>query len=98
MKHSEDDFVFIGEKNKPIESRVFYKYYQEVMEIAEIDDCNFHTLRHTFATRCIEKSMDILMVSRTLGHSNISTTLNKYSHLLPKHQIACMEKLDEGDY
>ena len=39
MKHSEDDFVFIGEKNKPIESRVFYKYYQEVMEIAEIDDC-----------------------------------------------------------
>ena len=98
MKHSEDDFVFIGEKNKPIEPRVFYKYYQEVMEIAEIDDCNFHTLRHTFATRCIEKGMDILMVSRTLGHSNISTTLNKYSHLLPKHQIACMEKLDEGYY
>ncbi len=92
--HSKDDFVFVGEKNKPIEPRVFYKYYQEVMEIAGIDGANFHTLRHTFTTRCIENGMDILMVSRTLGHSNISTTLNKYSHLMPKHQKACMEKLE----
>ena len=92
--HSEEDFVFVGAKNKAIEPRVFYKYYQEVMENAGIEDCNFHTLRHTFATRCIENGADILMVSRTLGHSNISTTLNKYSHLLPKHQKACMEKLE----
>ncbi len=92
--HSEEDFVFIGAKNKPIEPRTFYKYYQEVMTIAGIEDCNFHTLRHTFATRCIENGADILMVSRTLGHSNISTTLNKYSHLLPKHQKACMDKLE----
>lgn len=94
FNHSEEDFVFVGTKNKPIEPRVFYKYYQEVMEIAGIEDANFHTLRHTFTTRCIENGMDILMVSRTLGHSNISTTLNKYSHLLPKHQKACMEKLE----
>lgn len=94
FNHSEEDFVFVGTKNKPIEPRIFYKYYQEVMEIAGIEDSNFHTLRHTFTTRCIENGMDILMVSRTLGHSNISTTLNKYSHLLPKHQKACMEKLE----
>ncbi len=92
--HSEEDFVFVGTKNKPIEPRVFYRYYQEVMENAGIEGANFHTLRHTFATRCIENGMDILMVSRTLGHSNISTTLNKYSHWLPKHQKACMEKLE----
>lgn len=96
--HSEEDFVFVGAKNKAIEPRVFYKYYQEVMENAGIQDCNFHTLRHTFATRCIENGADILMVSRTLGHSNISTTLNKYSHLLPKHQKACMEKLESIYY
>lgn len=92
--HSEEDFVFVGTKNKPIEPRVFYRYYQEVMEHAEIEGANFHTLRHTFATRCIENGMDILMVSKTLGHSNVSTTLNKYSHLLPKHQKASMEKLE----
>lgn len=95
IPHSEEDFVFASAKNTAIEPRVFYKYYQEVMKRANIEDCNFHTLRHTFATRCIESGADILMVSRTLGHSNISTTLNKYSHLLPKHQKACMEKLEE---
>ena len=92
--HSEDDNVFVGMKNQPIEPRVFYKYYQEVMEQAGIEDANFHTLRHTFATRCIENGMDILMVARTLGHSNVSTTLNRYSHLLQMHQKASMEKLE----
>ena len=92
--HSEDDYVFVGMKNQPIEPRVFYKYYQEVMEQAGIEDANFHTLRHTFATRCIENGMDILMVAKTLGHSNVSTTLNRYSHLLQKHQKASMEKLE----
>lgn len=92
--HSEEDFVFVGEKNRPIEPRVFYDYYQEVMEQAGIEEANFHTLRHTFATRCIENGMDILMVAKTLGHSNVSTTLNKYSHLLPQHQKASMEKLE----
>ena len=96
--HSEEDYVFVGVKNRPIEPRVFYKYYQEVMEQAGIEDANFHTLRHTFATRCIENGMDILMVAKTLGHSNVSTTLNKYSHLLPKHQKASMEKLEEIYY
>ena len=91
--HSEEDFVFVGVKNKPIEPRVFYKYYEEVMDIACVEGADFYTLRHTFATRCIENGMDILMVSRTLGHSNMSTTLNKYSHLLPKHQKVCIEKL-----
>lgn len=92
--HSEEDFVFVGEKNRLIEPRVFYDYYQEIMEQAGIEDANFHTLRHTFATRCIENGMDILMVAKTLGHSNVSTTLNKYSHLLPQHQKASMEKLE----
>lgn len=79
--HSEEDFVFVGVKNTPIEPRVFYKYYREVMEQAGITDANFHTLRHTFATRCIENGMDILMVAKTLGHSNVSTTVDiKNSH------------------
>lgn len=96
--HSEEDFVFVGVKNKPIEPRVFYNYYQEVMEIAQVEDANFHTLRHTFATRCIENGMDILMVAKTLGHANVAMTLNKYSHLLPKHMIASMEKLEDTYY
>lgn len=96
--HSEDDFVFVGVKNTPIEPRVFFKYYKEVLEEAGIEEADFHTLRHTFATRCIESGMDILMVAKTLGHANVAMTLNRYSHLLPKHMKASMEKMEATYY
>ena len=78
--HSEEDFVFVGAKNKAIEPRVFYKYYQEVMENAGIEDCNFHTLRHTFATRCVEVGFEIKSLSEILGHSSPKITLERYVH------------------
>ena len=96
--HSEEDFVFVGVKNTPIEPRVFYKYYTEVLSEAEIDDANFHTLRHTFTTRCIEQGMDILAVARMLGHADVKMTLNRYSHLLPQHMRASMAKMEENYY
>lgn len=96
--HSEDDFVFVGVKNTPIEPRVFFKYYKEVLGEAGIEEADFHTLRHTFATRCIESGMDILMVAKTLGHANVAMTLNRYSHLLPKHMKASMEKMETTYY
>ena len=39
-----------------------------------------HSLRHTFATRCIESRCDFKTLSSILGHSDVSTTLNIYVH------------------
>lgn len=52
---------------------------------AVIDECgvsklNFHALRHTFATRCIELGFDIKSLSEILGHANVNITLNRYVH------------------
>ena len=55
----------------------------------------FHTLRHTFATRAIEQGMDILVLSKILGHADPSITLNKYGHALPNHKKDNMEKIRE---
>ena len=41
---------------------------------------NFHSLRHSFATNCLSYGIDIKIISETLGHSNISTTMNLYVH------------------
>lgn len=96
--HSEEDFVFVGANNTPIEPRVFDRYYDEVLKTAGIENADFHTLRHTFTTRCIENGMDILMVAKTLGHANVAMTLNQYSHLLPKHMQSSMEKMEANYY
>jgi integrase len=42
----------------------------------------FHALRHTFASILIRQGVDILRVSRLLGHSRASTTLDRYGHLI----------------
>jgi integrase len=41
----------------------------------------FHDLRHTFASLLIAQGVDVAYVSRQLGHANITTTLNTYTHL-----------------
>ena len=50
------------------------------MQKSVIDDVNYHALRHTFATRCVEADVDIKSLSEMLGHSNVSITLNTYVH------------------
>ena len=45
-----------------------------------IENFNFHRLRHTFATRCIEAGVDAKTTSELLGHANVNITLNLYVH------------------
>lgn len=45
-----------------------------------ISDANFHALRHTFATRCVEVGFEIKSLSEILGHASVNITLNRYVH------------------
>lgn len=63
-----------------IEPRSYENYYKRVLSAAGIPVCNFHTLRHTFATRCIESGADAKIVSVLLGHSTVRMTLDRYVH------------------
>lgn len=45
-----------------------------------LEGVHFHTLRHTFATRCVEVGFEIKSLSEILGHSNTTITLNRYVH------------------
>lgn len=56
-----------------------YRYHR-ILEKAGISRINFHALRHTFATRCIESGMDDKSLSEILGHSSVNITLNTYVH------------------
>ena len=65
---------------KVMEPRTYQYYFKKLLKAISIEANNFHTLRHTFATKCIESGMDPKCLSEILGHSDVKTTLNKYVH------------------
>ena len=54
--------------------------FQKLLREAELSSKNFHILRHTFATNCIEGGIDVKSLSEIMGHSDIQITLNRYVH------------------
>ena len=66
-----------------------------VMKECDIKDAYFHTLRHTFATRCIEVGFDVKSLSEILGHSSVIITLNRYVHPSMQLKRQNIEKLSE---
>ncbi len=59
-----------------------------------MQNVNFHALRHTFATRCVEEGFDIKTLSEILGHVNVNITLNRYVHSSMELKRANMDKLN----
>ena len=73
-------YVLTGEKNRYIEPRTMQNHFKSLLRASQINDANYHALRHTFATRCIEVGFELKTLSEILGHSNVNITLNRYVH------------------
>ena len=72
-----------------------YKDFKATLKLANLPDIRFHDLRHTSATLMLQQGTHPKIVQERLGHSDISLTLNTYSHVLPSMQEEAAEKLDE---
>ena len=69
-----------GVRGMWMDPRTLQYRFRRILELCGIKYFKFHTLRHAFATRCIEKGFDCKSLSEILGHSNIQITLNLYVH------------------
>ena len=74
------DYLLSG-NSSPIEPRTMTSRFKKVLKSCGIRDFHFHTLRHTFATRCVESGMQIKALSEMLGHSSVKITMDRYVHL-----------------
>lgn len=77
---SGENLVFTNGIGTMIYFNRFYKDFKRVLEIAELPEIRFHDLRHTAATLMISNGIPVLIVSKILGHSQPSVTMNIYAH------------------
>ena len=86
-------YVFCQPNGQPYEPRTYQDVFKRCVKRAGIRDANFHSLRHTFATRSLEQGMDVVTLSRLLGHANPSITMDKYGHALEDHKRSSIQRL-----
>lgn len=72
--------IYLLQKDRPMEPRTYQNHFKRYLDMINAPHYNFHILRHTFATNCIDNGMDIKSLSEILGHSDVQITLNRYVH------------------
>ena len=73
-------------------TRSYQRTFERILNKLNIPYKNFHSLRHTFATRALEFGMDVKTVSEILGHKNPMITLQRYTHSLMSYKTDMMNK------
>lgn len=88
-------FVILSRVDTPIEPETLYTlYWRPVMAEAGLCKPNgtpkyhFHALRHAAASMLIEQGLPPVHVSRFIGHSKVSTTLDIYGHVFPENEAS----------
>lgn len=77
---SESGYFLTGSDTRWIEPRTMQNHFKRLLKRCAIKDANYHVLRHTFATRCVELGFDVKSLSEILGHASVNITMNRYVH------------------
>ena len=80
-KPSDDDFVFPALDGNTLSPRAFSAEWGDVATSIGMPDVTFHALRHTHASQLIDRGVDVVTISRRLGHASPNITLKIYAHL-----------------
>lgn len=89
---TERGYLLTGTENY-VEPRTMENYFKRMLQAAGLPNVNYHCLRHTFATRCVELGFDIKTLSEILGHANITITMNRYVHPTMQMKRENMDRL-----
>ena len=79
-KNKNDNYFVLSSNNNFTDPRTYYYKYKSILKKIKLNNYKYHTLRHTFATNCIELGLDPKSLSEILGHSDIKITLSLYVH------------------
>lgn len=94
-ENNENKMLFLSINGKYIDSRNVNRRLKKILkEKLNICGISTHSLRHTYATRCIESGMSPVVLQRLIGHNDVSTTLNTYTSVFNKYKQSEIEKVN----
>ncbi|WP_195251743.1 tyrosine-type recombinase/integrase [Romboutsia sp. 1001713B170207_170306_H8] len=92
----DNNFIFFDKNGMPIAQDVLSRKFSRFLEKNNLDHIRFHDLRHSHVTLLINSKVPIKVISERVGHSNINTTLNIYSHVLKEMDKEASDKISES--
>ena len=92
-EYPEEAYLLTGSEDFFMEPRSLQNHFRRFQKSCRIEPVNYHALRHTFATRCIESGVEIKALSEILGHASVNITLNRYVHSSMEVKRQNMEKI-----
>jgi integrase len=78
----------------PLDPRNVTREFKALLVAAKLPNIRLHDLRHSCATLLLAQGVNPRVVMETLGHSQVSLTLNTYSHVLPALQREAAAKMN----
>lgn len=96
MKWNKEGLIFYDHYKKGVISTSQVNcFYRRICEKAGIEFHGQHSLRHTFATRCIEAGVKPVVLKNWLGHTNIHVTLDTYADIYGSLNSASIDQLEK---
>lgn len=93
LMHLPGQYVFGG--IEPLSPTSIDRHFKAACKAAGITGVRIHDLRHSFISNAILNGMNIVTVSKYVGHKNVTTTLNQYSHVLKDSEEDMIARMAE---
>ncbi len=91
------DLVFCNKNGNPIDpDNMVHREFHPTLVRAGLRKIRFHDLRHTYASLLLAQNENLKFIQSQLGHASIQTTIDRYSHLMPNHNVGVGSRLDEN--
>ncbi len=92
--NNKDNLLFVNSKGEFLRPSTVNDKLKQLLKKMDITGISNHSLRHTYATRCIEAGMRSVALQRLMGHSDVSITLNTYTSVFDKYKESELEKVN----
>ena len=87
------DYIIVHPDGKPIYPEYVSQMFTKLQKKAGLPKCRFHDLRHLCASIMLMQGVNVKVAQEHLGHKDISTTMNIYSHVLPSVAKEAAQKI-----